>query len=89
MRPKLARGSVTGLTQSLFLRITSPIADLCPSHKFSARPAYPAEGAGLFDLVMIVLLAAAFAAALGYVWACADLTAPSSTPSSNPSDSAP
>ncbi|HTC12099.1 MAG TPA: hypothetical protein VK726_25330 [Acetobacteraceae bacterium] len=43
----------------------------------------------MFDLVMIVLLAAAFAAALGYVWACADLTAPSSTPSSNPSDSAP
>jgi hypothetical protein len=49
------------------------------------RLADPAEGTGLFDLVMVVLLVAAFAAALGYVWACDDLTAtPSTTPDSTP-----
>ena len=30
----------------------------------------------MFDLLMLVLLAAAFLAALGYVWVCERLTAP-------------
>jgi len=30
----------------------------------------------MFDLLMLALLAAAFAGAVGYVWACVDLTKP-------------
>jgi hypothetical protein len=30
----------------------------------------------VFDLLMLVLLAVAFAGAVGYVWACVDLTKP-------------
>jgi hypothetical protein len=33
----------------------------------------------VFDLLMLTLLVLAFAAAVGYVWACADLTRPGKT----------
>jgi hypothetical protein len=33
----------------------------------------------MFDILMLALLVVAFAAAVGYVWACADLTRPGNT----------
>jgi hypothetical protein len=35
----------------------------------------------VFDLLMLLLLAVAFAGAVGYVWACVDLTRPGTSSS--------
>jgi hypothetical protein len=45
----------------------------------SPAPANTPRGQIVFDLLMLVLLAVAFAGAVGYVWACVDLTGPGNT----------
>jgi hypothetical protein len=51
-------------------RQTPAIAVQCPARNGLGTYA-------IFDLLMLVLLAVAFAGAVGYVWACADMTRPS------------
>ena len=45
----------------------------------------PPEGQIVFDLLMLSLLVVAFAAAVGYVWVCADLARPRNTDGSKSS----
>jgi hypothetical protein len=47
-----------------------------PQRSLSLGRANTPRGQIVFDLLMLVLLAVAFAGAVGSVWACADLTQP-------------